>query len=112
MYRLAVLIILSFAMAPAALAQGKPQPRPPQPPDQSLTSDEQAAKVKEWIDLAQKRQAAVDARNTKLWERWNLAVCIGCGPLLVKYRAVYTTPGRVLAGIPAGEDDARRGLQL
>lgn len=112
MRRTAMFAVLSFVLAPAALAQDKPQPRPRPAPDRSLTSDEQAAQVKEWIDMAQKRQAAVDARNTKLWERWNLAVCIGCGPLPVKYRAVYTTPGRVLAGIPAGDDDARRSSRL
>ena len=112
MGRIAITVVLPFLFVTSALAQGKPQPRPLQTQPPSATSDEQAAQVKEWIELAQKRQAAVDARNTKLWERWNLAVCIGCGPLLVKYRAVYTTPGRVLAGIPAGEDDARRGLRL
>ena len=50
-----------------------------------------------------------DAKNADLWTRWTYAVCIGCGPIAGKVRTVYTTPARVLAGIPAAEDDARNG---
>lgn len=112
MRRIAMIVVLSFVIAPAAMAQVHPQPRPLQPPAPPATSEEKAAQVKAWIELAQKRQRAVDARNTKLWERWALAICIGCGPLPVKYRAIYTTPARVLAGIPAADDDARRSSRL
>ena len=109
-----VVLILCFVTLPISTgsAQGRLPPRPAQTNDRTATSDEKAAEIKRFIELGQQRQRAVDSRNTKLWERWTMAICIGCGPLPVGYRIVYTTPARVLAGIPAADDDRRRDLRL
>ena len=122
MRRTVFIVSYGLLSIPVAFAQGKPQPRPlqapgtqapgTQAPGTSATSEEKAAETRKWVEIGQQRQRAVDARNTKLWERWTLAICIGCGPLPVKYRVVYTTPARVLAGIPAADDDARRSSRL
>lgn len=72
------------------------------------TSDAKAQEVKTFIERARIRQRTIDRRNTDLWQRWTYAVCIGCGGSAPgPHRMVYTTPGRVLAGIPAADDDAR-----
>lgn len=70
-------------------------------------SDKRAEEIKKAIEAARKRQDGVDRRNTKLWERWTFAVCIGCNPAPAGLKVVYTNPHRVLVGIPAGLDDER-----
>lgn len=72
-----------------------------------ITSDEKALEIKQLIAKAQERQKAVDRHNSGLWDRWVYAVCLGCGWAPKNVRIVHTNPTRVLAGIPAAEDDAR-----
>lgn len=72
------------------------------------TSDAKAAELKVYIERARQRQRVVDRHNTELWQRWTYAVCVGCGGAGPgPHPSVFTTPARVLAGIPAAEDDAR-----
>jgi len=107
----ALSIALSFCSP--AFSQGKPQPRPTISPSSAATSDEKAAETRRAIELGQARQRAADERNTRIWRRWDFAVCIGCGPMPKGFRSVYTTPARVLAGfIAADDDDRQRGLRL
>ena len=102
-----------FSLGTPALSQGKPQPRPLTPHSSDAASDEKAAEVRQAIERGQARQRAVDERNTRIWRRWDFAVCIGCGPVPKGFRMVYTTPARVLAGFIAADDDERqRGLRL
>ncbi|MDR7036439.1 MULTISPECIES: hypothetical protein [Methylobacterium] len=61
--------------------------------------------MKRAIELGQSRQRETDARNSRIWRRWDYAVCIGCGPMPKRIRIVYTTPARVLAGHIAADDD-------
>ena len=96
-----------------AFSQRKLQPRPLNPPSSDAASDEKAAEVRQAIERGQARQRTVDERNTRIWRRWDFAVCIGCGPMPKGFRMVYTTPARVLAGFIAADDDERqRGLRL
>ncbi len=104
----APLFIALCALVSPVLAQAKPQPRPSQSEIPGATSDEKAAEIRRLIELGQARQRSVDAHNTRIWQRWDYAVCIGCGPMPKKFRTVYTTPGRVLAGVLAADDDDRR----
>lgn len=104
----ASLVIALCAHASPVLAQGKPQPRPAQSEIPGATSDEKAAEVRRLIEVGQARQRSVDAHNTRIWQRWDYAVCIGCGPMPKTFRIVYTTPSRVLAGILAADDDDAR----
>ena len=83
------------------------QPAPHRQPSADATSDARRGEIRALIERAQRKQAVVDARNTQLWERWTYAVCIGCGPEPKSVRIVHTTHARVLAGIPAADDDAR-----
>ncbi len=108
----ASLVIALCAHASPVLAQGKPQPRPAQSEIHGATSDEKAAEVRRLIEVAQVRQRGVDEHNTRIWKRWDYAVCIGCGPMPKKFRIVYTTPERVLAGVLAADDDDARGKQF
>lgn len=101
------IVALSIFSTVPAIAQGKLQPKPTVSPLSGLTSDQKAAEMKRWIEIGQQRQKASDARNTKIWKRWDYAVCIGCGPVPKNVRIVYTTPSRVLAGFIAADDDAR-----
>lgn len=101
---LAVLDPVSVAAQDDARTRPAPASRPVDP-----TSDETAAETRRLIRLGQARQQAVDARNTRIWKRWDYAVCIGCGPMPKLLRIVYTTPARVLAGFLAADDDAARG---
>lgn len=101
-----LLPVAVFALTSSAFALGKPQPRPATPP-YGATSDEKAAEIKRLIEIGQLRQRAADAHNTRIWQRWDFAVCIGCGPMPKRFRIVYTTPARVLAGYLAADDDAR-----
>ncbi|NEU10688.1 hypothetical protein G3T14_00905 [Methylobacterium sp. BTF04] len=90
----------------SAQQPARPRPAPAQKLDP--TSDAKALELKGFIDKARLRQRAVDKRNTDLWQRWTYAVCIGCGGVSSgAVHLVYTTPARVLVGIPAAEDDAR-----
>ncbi|GEP04444.1 hypothetical protein [Methylobacterium oxalidis] len=100
-------IVLVCTIAGPALAQGKLQPRPPAPPS-DINSDQKAAEVKRAIEIGQGRQREVDARNSRIWRRWDYAVCVGCGPMPRRFRIVYTTPARVLAGFIAADDDEAR----
>ena len=102
------LVIALCAQAWPVLAQGKTQPRPAQSEIPSATSEEKAAEVRRLIEAGQARQRSADARNTRIWQRWDYAVCIGCGPMPKKFRIVYTTPARVLAGVLAADDDDAR----
>ena len=90
-----------------ALAQTAPHRQPTGKSSGDATSDAKRAEISALIERAQRKQAVVDARNTQLWERWTYAVCVGCGPVPKNLRIVHTTPERVLAGIPAADDDAR-----
>ena len=107
----ASLLIALCAQASPVLAQGKPQPRPAQSETPGATSDEKAAEIKRQIEAGQARQRSVDAHNTRIWQRWDYAVCIGCGPMPKRFRIVYTTPARVLAGFLAADDDDASGRQ-
>jgi hypothetical protein len=114
MRALCLLVFAAFGLVSPAFSQGKIQPRPATPPASDATSDEKAAELKKAIERGQARQRATDERNTRIWRRWDFAVCIGCGPAPKGFRAVYTTPARVLAGFIAADDDDRRirGLSL
>jgi hypothetical protein len=103
-----VFICATIALGSPAFSQGKPQPRPLTPPPVDAASDEQAAELREAIKRGQTRQRATDERNTRIWRRWDFAVCIGCGPMPKNFRIVYTTPSRVLAGFIAADDDERQ----
>ena len=105
----APLVIALCAQAWPVLAQGKTQPRPVQSEIPGATSEEKAAEIKRQIEVGQARQRSADARNTRIWQRWDYAVCIGCGPMPKRFRIVYTTPARVLAGFLAADDDDARG---
>jgi hypothetical protein len=96
-------------MAAAAQDQVRPPSAPSRPAE--ATSDERAAEIRNMIRLGQLRQQAVEARNTRIWKRWDYAVCLGCGPIPKGLRIVYTTPSRVLAGFLAADDDAMRASQ-
>lgn len=98
--------IVLMSMAPA-LSQ-EPSRKSPASPAPGAASDEKAAEVRRAIQRGQARQRVADLRNTRIWQRWGYAVCVGCGPLPSDCRRVYTTPGRVLAGFIAADDDARR----
>lgn len=99
---LLLMVVLPAASQPSDQRQAEPQQQP------NSASDEQAAETKKLIEAGRKRQEAENARTLKLWERWTYAVCIGCSVGEPKHvRVVHTTPARVLAGIPAAQDDAR-----
>ena len=104
----ASLVLALCAQGSPVLAQGKPQPRPAQTDTPGATSDEKAAEIRRLIEVGQARQRSVDAHNTRIWQRWDYAVCIGCGPMPKRFRIVYTTPARGLAGILAADDDDAR----
>lgn len=70
-------------------------------------NERKSAEIKAATDRARARQRVTDQRNNALWERWIYAVCIGCGWVPRDVRIVHTHPLRVLAGIPAADDDAR-----
>ena len=109
---IAALLLVPTTLPALAQNTNHRQPRPDRVKDP--TSDAKRSEISAAIEAGQKRQAALNAKNTDLWARWTYAVCIGCGPIVGKVRIVYTTPARVLAGIPAAEDDARnkaRGRQ-
>jgi hypothetical protein len=96
-------------MIVAATPSVAQEPQKPAVTDQQRksVSDEKAAQIRELIEKAKIRQQGIDRQNENLWIRWTYAVCIGCGPISGKLRSVRTNPLRVLAGIPAAEDDAR-----
>lgn len=97
-----------LSLSSPAFSQGKLQPRPATPPSSDATSDEKAAELRKAIERGQERQRATDERNTRIWRRWDFAVCIGCGPVPKGFKMVYTTPSRVLAGFIAADDDERQ----
>lgn len=105
-------LIALCALPTSSFAQGKPQPRPSPLQDPAATSDEKAEEVSRLIEKAKIRQRATDAHNTRIWKRWDFAVCIGCGPMPKGFRVVYTNPARVLAGVLAADDDDRRRTRL
>lgn len=76
-----------------------------------VMSDAKREETRALLESGRKRQEAANAKTLSLWGRWTYAVCIGCGlgePRNI--RVVHTTPGRVLAGIPAAQDDAREQI--
>jgi len=100
-------VLLLTAGLPASVQASSPMPRTAEQ-QQDPTSDAKQAELKVRIEAGQKKQDAANARTMGLWTRWTYAVCIGCGVGEPKnLRIVHTTPERVLAGIPAAEDDAR-----
>jgi hypothetical protein len=100
-------LLLLVALVPAA-AQTSDQARPAPQRQQGPASDEKAAETKKLVEAGRKRQDAENARTMKLWTRWTYAVCVGCSLGEPRHiRVVHTTPARVLAGIPAAQDDAR-----
>ncbi len=102
---LALSPLIAACPTPAAAQDGvRTPPAPGRPAD--ATSDERAAEIRNAIKRAQVRQRTVEARNTRIWRRWDYAVCIGCGPVPKGLRIVHTTPARVLAGHLAADDDA------
>lgn len=105
--------VLAAASAPC-FAQSGQSPSIVTPEQRRAVSNEKAAEVKTNLDVAKKRQIALDSRTTDLWVRWTHAVCIGCGPTPNRLRIVHTYPRRVLQGIPAALDDMRerRGLRI
>ena len=105
-YLMAAVLIVSSILPVLAQNTAHRQPTPEKTVD--MTSDAKRAETNALIEKAQKRQNVVDARNSRLWERWTYAVCIGCGDTQTNVREVYTTPGRVLAGVRAAADDARQ----
>ena len=103
---LASLLLLTAVLR--AAAQDAPPSPPPVGEQRDATSDAKHAELKARIEAGRKKHEAANAKTTGLWTRWSYAVCIGCGlgePKTI--RVVHTTPARVLAGIPAAEDDAR-----
>lgn len=114
MRSLCLLVFAVFGFGSPAFSQGKIQPRPATQLKTDATSDEKAAELRKAIESGQARQRATDERNTRIWRRWDFAVCIGCGPVPRGFKAVYITPARVLAGFIAADDDDRRmrGLSL
>ena len=105
---ISVFLCATISLGGPALGQGKHQPRPATPPPVDAASDEKAAELREAIQRGQARQRATDERNTRIWRRWDFAVCIGCGPMPKGFRVVYTTPSRVLEGFIAADDDERQ----
>jgi hypothetical protein len=108
--RTQILVFVLLAIYPlTSAAQSADKERPTASTgQQDPTSDAANAETKARIEAGRKRQEAANARTMGLWTRWIYAVCIGCGagePR--KIRIVHTTPARVLAGIPAADDDAR-----
>lgn len=100
-------LLLLMALVPAT-AQPSDQAPPAPQQRQNPASDEKAAETKTLAEAGRKRQDAENARTTKLWARWTYAVCIGCSLGEPRHiRVVHTTPARVLAGIPAAQDDVR-----
>ena len=107
MYRLCIGVALFVGTLSPASAQNTNhrQPRPEQ--TQDLTSDAKRAEINAQIEAGRRREDASNMKTLDLWSRWTYAVCIGCGDEPKNVRTVYTTPARVLAGIPAAQDDAR-----
>ena len=103
---LASLLLLTAVLR--AAAQDAPPSPPPVGEQRDATSDAKHAELKARIEAGRKKQEAANARTMGLWTRWIYAVCIGCGAGEPRnIRIVHTTPARVLAGIPAADDDAR-----
>lgn len=73
------------------------------------TEEQKRAELVEAIRKGQEAQRARDRAADELMARWEFAVCVGCGPSLKPFRRVWTNPLRVLAGIPATDDDKRNG---
>ncbi len=106
-----ILISIAFVgfLSPAQAQHRQPRGDASQSnPD--IMSDEKAAETKQLIEKGRQRQKGTDRHNSDLWGRWSYAVCIGCGWAPKNVRIVHTNPMRVLAGIPAAEDDARGRL--
>jgi hypothetical protein len=100
-------VLLLSAGLPAS-AQDSTTAPPSAEQQQDPTSDAKQAELKARIEAGRKKQDAANAKTMGLWTRWTYAVCIGCGVgESTNIRIVHTTPERVLAGIPAAEDDAR-----
>ncbi|WP_147077550.1 hypothetical protein [Methylobacterium haplocladii] len=70
-------------------------------------SDERAAEIRAAAREGRKRQDAINTGYRALMTRWSLAFCIGCEARPYRGRILHTYPLRVLAGIPALDDDAR-----
>lgn len=100
----AALLVVQASVVQAQGGEGSSSVTPEQ---RRAVSDERAAEIKRQVSHAKQRQERFERQNTDLWSRWTNAVCIGCEPPRRRQRIVYTNPLRVLAGIPAAEDDDR-----
>lgn len=60
------------------------------------------------IRAGEEKQRTRDRASNDLMTRWDFAICIGCNTFAKPFRRVWTNPLRVLAGIPATEDDKRQ----
>jgi hypothetical protein len=91
---------------PAMAQDNTPQQSPSVTPE-AQAEQKKIAEARAVTERALARQRVTDRRNNMLWERWTYAVCIGCGWVPRHLRVVHTYPLRVLAGIPAADDDVR-----
>ena len=96
------------AAPPATRAPLETPPMSAEPND-GKTEEQTRAEVVENIRRGEQAQRARDRAADELMARWEFAVCVGCNASLKPFRRVWTNPLRVLAGIPALEDDKRRG---
>ncbi|GJE61594.1 hypothetical protein [Methylobacterium trifolii] len=78
------------------------------PEQRESVGEKRAEETRELFRRAKLRQGQIDRKNNALWTRWIFAVCVQCSITPKNVRIVYTNPIRVLAGIPAAMDDARR----
>lgn len=88
--------------------QTKPPSRDAAPPATGGSDEQKQTELSEAIRRGQERQQARDRATDELFERWQFAVCVGCNVVNKPFRRVWTNPLRVLAGIPASEDDKRQ----
>lgn len=103
-----ILFALACSFSFSANAQGRRQPQQDPYVPSNPNSPEKIEEMRRHLEQARERQKVADARNTRIWERWVYAVCIGCGPRPKGFRYVYTSPSRVLAGYIAADDDDLR----
>lgn len=102
-----LILVALFAFPSSASAQHSQPRRDPHEIKTDVNSDAKTEETKQLIARARERQNGIDRHNSDLWGRWVYAVCLGCGWTPKNVRIVHTNPVRVLAGIPAAEDDAR-----
>lgn len=107
MHHLICILAMFVGLTSSVSAQHSQPRRDPIETQTDINSDAKAEETRRLIEKARERQKGVDRHNSNLWERWIYAVCVGCGWTPKNVRIVYTNPARVLAGVPAAEDDSR-----